>query len=54
MSRRRRREGPMPVTSAGLMRFFEEEIKGIKVSPKVVIFSAFLLITIVILLRLIT
>jgi len=44
----------MPVTSAGLMRFFEEEIKGIKVSPKVVIFSAFLLITIVILLRLIT
>ncbi|MCS7385978.1 MAG: preprotein translocase subunit Sec61beta [archaeon GB-1867-005] len=41
MSRRkRRREGVMPVTGAGLIRFFEEEVRGIKVSPIHVIIMA--------------
>ena len=38
---RRRREGEMPPTGAGLMRYFKEECHGVKISPKsVVIFTA--------------
>ncbi len=49
MARRRRRtEGVAPMTSAGLVRFFEEEIQGLKVRPEIVIFSAFALIILVI------
>jgi len=45
----RKREGPMPVTGAGLIRFFEEEIHGIKIKPVYVIISCVILITSVIL-----
>ena len=42
MSRRRRRKderrAPMPVQSAGLLRFFEEETEGLKVKPELLIF----------------
>ncbi len=34
--RRRRREAPMPASSAGLLRFFEEESRGIRLRPEVV------------------
>ena len=34
--RRRRREAPMPASSAGLLRFFEEELKGIRLRPEAV------------------
>jgi len=40
MSRRekkRERSAPMPAASAGLLRFFEEETKGIKVRPELVV-----------------
>lgn len=33
----RRREGEMPATGAGLIRYFKEEAHGYKISPKVVI-----------------
>ena len=51
--RRRREEAPAPLSSAGLVRFFEEEIKGIEVPPHLVLLLAVGLIIIVILARLI-
>jgi preprotein translocase subunit Sec61beta len=44
MSRRRRREAPMPATGAGLLRFFEEEGKGLKLRPEVVLIAGIALI----------
>ena len=35
--KRRERSAPMPAASAGLLRFFEEETKGIKVRPELVV-----------------
>lgn len=52
-SRKRKREAPMPASSAGLLRFFEDETKGIKIRPEVVIALSITLIIISILLRLI-
>lgn len=51
MSRKskRRDSAPMPSASAGLLRFFEEETKGIKVRPELVIALAAALIIAVIL-----
>lgn len=50
MSRRRKRdEGPMPVSGAGLIRFFEEEISGVKVKPVLVVIMAMALIITVVL-----
>jgi preprotein translocase subunit Sec61beta len=44
MSKRRKRKGerkaPMPAQSAGLLRFFEEETRGMKVKPEVAIILA--------------
>lgn len=39
----------MPASSAGLMRFFQDEANGIKVKPEIVIASAVTLIVSVIL-----
>lgn len=49
MSRRRRREAPMPASAAGLLRFFEEESKGIKVRPEIVMIIAGAIIAFVVL-----
>ncbi len=35
--RRSKQEGRMPPTGAGLMRFFDEEARGIKLSPQVIV-----------------
>ena len=35
--RKSKQEGRMPPTGAGLMRFFDEEARGIKLSPQVII-----------------
>ena len=52
MSRRRReRSTGVPATSAGLMRFFQDEAHGIKIRPELVIGSAIALILSVILAR---
>lgn len=37
--KRRRDEAPMPAASAGLLRFFEEDTPGVKLSPQLVIVS---------------
>lgn len=38
MSRRKKRDSgaPMPAASAGLLRFFEEETKGIQIKPEII------------------
>jgi len=51
MSSKRKKEAPLPASSAGLLRFFEEESRGPKVKPEVIIVGASLLIVISILLR---
>ena len=42
--RRRRREAPMPAPAAGLLRFFEEESKGFKIRPEIILILAGILI----------
>ncbi len=32
-----KKSAPLPASSAGLLRFFEDETKGVKVDPKIVI-----------------
>jgi len=46
MSRKRRREGGvgMPSSSAGLMRFFQDESYGVKIRPEFVVGMAVTLI----------
>lgn len=52
MSRKRRREGVgMPQSSAGLMRFFQDESNGIKIPPELVLVFAVILISSVIVAR---
>jgi preprotein translocase subunit Sec61beta len=46
---RRREEGVMPATGAGLMRFFQDEMKGVKFSPVVVAILSVGLIALVLL-----
>ena len=46
-SKRRRSEAPMPSSTAGLLRFYQEETFGIKVRPEVIIAAAILLILLV-------
>jgi len=50
-TRRRRREAPMPASAAGLLRFFEEETKGIKVRPEVILIIAGLLVALTIIMN---
>nr|MDO8100290.1 preprotein translocase subunit Sec61beta [Candidatus Njordarchaeota archaeon] len=51
MSRRskRREEGVMPATGAGLIRFFQDEMKGVKFGPGVVTILSVGLILLVVL-----
>jgi preprotein translocase subunit Sec61beta len=49
--KKRKREAPMPASSAGLLRFFEDETEGIKVRPEAVIIIAAALIVVSVLLR---
>ena len=37
MADKKKKGAPLPASSAGLLRFFEDETKGFKVSPKIVI-----------------
>lgn len=48
---RRRKTGPMPATSAGLLRFFEEESFGIKIKPLVLIILTIVFIIVCILVQ---
>ena len=49
MSKKRRESTSMPASSAGLMRFFQDEAHGVKIGPEIVIASAIALIIAVIL-----
>ena len=33
----KKKNAPLPASSAGLLRFFEDETKGFKIDPKVII-----------------
>lgn len=33
----KKKSAPLPASSAGLLRFFEDETKGVKIDPKIVI-----------------
>ncbi len=46
MSKKKRRDSsPMPAASAGLLRFFEEETKGVQIKPElIVVFSVALIL----------
>jgi len=49
MSRKRREStGTMPASSAGLMRFFQDEAHGIKVKPEFVVAGSIIFIVAVI------
>ena len=37
MSSKKSKAAPLPASSGGLMRFFEDETKGWKVDPKIVV-----------------
>jgi preprotein translocase subunit Sec61beta len=53
MSAKRKKEAPMPASSAGLLRFFEDETEGIKIRPEVVVIIAAALVVGSVLLRLV-
>ena len=42
--KRRKTEAPMPAASAGLLRFFEEDTPGVKLSPQLVVISGIMLV----------
>jgi preprotein translocase subunit Sec61beta len=44
----KKREAPMPMSGAGLMRFFEDETEGIKIQPTYTIVYAVAIIGVVI------
>ena len=37
MAEGKKKNAPLPASSAGLLRFFEDETKGFKIDPKIVI-----------------
>ena len=37
MAEGKKKNAPLPASSAGLLRFFEDETRGVKVSPKIII-----------------
>ncbi len=51
MSQSKKKQAPMPASSAGLLRFFEDETKGVKIRPELVVAISASLIIISILLR---
>ncbi len=46
MSQRRRREAPMPASTAGLLRFFEDSLSGISINPVYLVVSTIIFIAI--------
>lgn len=52
-SRKSKKSAPLPASSAGLLRFFEDETKGFKIRPEIVFGISGALIGISILVRII-
>lgn len=46
MSSKRKKEAPLPASSAGLLRFFEDETQGVKIRPEIVLAASITLILI--------
>ncbi len=44
MSSKKKSEGRLPASSAGLLRFFEDETEGVKVRPEIVLIATVALI----------
>jgi preprotein translocase subunit Sec61beta len=53
MSSSKKKNAPLPASSAGLLRFFEDETKGVKIKPELVLSIAGGIIGVSILIRLI-
>ena len=49
MSKKKKKESPMPAASAGLLRFFEEETEGVKVRPELLVGLAVALVVVCVL-----
>jgi preprotein translocase subunit Sec61beta len=47
----KKKNAPLPASSAGLLRFFEDETKGVKIKPEIVLGATGALIGISILIR---
>jgi preprotein translocase subunit Sec61beta len=50
-SKKDKDKSPMPASSAGLLRFFEDETRGIKIRPELVVILSVALVIISVLLR---
>ena len=37
MAEGKKKQAPLPASSGGILRFFEDETKGVKIDPKIVI-----------------
>lgn len=48
----KKKNNPLPASSAGLLRFFEDETEGVKIRPEFVLASAVALIMVSIILNL--
>jgi preprotein translocase subunit Sec61beta len=53
MSSSKKKNAPLPASSAGLLRFFEDETKGIKVRPELILAIAGGIIGVSVLIRII-
>jgi preprotein translocase subunit Sec61beta len=53
MSSSKKKNAPLPASSAGLLRFFEDETKGVKIRPELVLGIAGGIIGVSILIRLV-
>lgn len=49
-SKKDKNKAPMPASSAGLLRFFEDETQGIKIRPEYVVILAAILIVVAVIL----
>jgi preprotein translocase subunit Sec61beta len=49
----KKKNAPLPASSAGLLRFFEDETKGIKVKPEIVMAIAGAMIGVSVIIRII-
>ena len=50
-SKKEKNKAPMPASSAGLLRFFEDETSGIKIRPEIVVALSVGLVIVSVLLR---
>jgi preprotein translocase subunit Sec61beta len=44
MSGKKKKNAPLPASSAGLLRFFEDETEGVKIRPELVLITSVSLI----------